>query len=493
MAFPSLWKDQMMTQQGSVILLEFNELTPSLMSRFIAEGRLPNFKRLYDESRVFTTDATEDVRHDKWLLNPWVQWVTLHTGVNAPAHGIKNLGEAGKLTHKALTEVVSNARLPVLVHGTMNVRYGRDVTGVVVPDPWTTDVEPQPAELIPYYRFVQKNVREHTGGEEGLTAGEILAFVRFMVTHGLSLSTVLAIARQLASELTGRYGWRRVAILDRIQWDVFRHYYKRIKPHFATFFLNSTAHLQHKFWRNMDPEPFTIKPNAREQAELQHAVVFGYEQMDALLGRFMRLAGKDTTLIFSTAISQQPCLIYEDSGGKTFYKSHDIDKVLRFAGLKEPYTYSAAMSDEFHLAFEDAATAARAALPLTSLSVEGQPALRVSHQGKRLVCGAITSQMPENASLESATGARVPFFDMFYQAGGLKSGMHHPDGMLWIRLPDRSHAVARERVPLTAVAPTILRLLDVTPPASMQTDDLLGLGPSREAEFVAAAAERRAS
>ena len=102
-----------------------------------------------------------------------------------------------------------------------------------------------------------------------------------MVTHGLSLSTVLAIAKQLMLEVTGRYGWKRVAILDRIQWDVFRHYYGRVQPHFATFFLNSTAHLQHKFWRNMDPDAFTIKPSAREQAELQNAVRFGYEQMDS--------------------------------------------------------------------------------------------------------------------------------------------------------------------------------------------------------------------
>ena len=72
-----------MDNRSSVILLEFNELTPSLISRFIAEGRLPNFKRLYDESRVFTTDATEDAWEDKRLLNPWVQWVTVHTGVNA--------------------------------------------------------------------------------------------------------------------------------------------------------------------------------------------------------------------------------------------------------------------------------------------------------------------------------------------------------------------------------------------------------------------------
>ena len=60
-------------------------------------------------------------------------------------------------------------------------------------------------ELIPYYRFIQKTVQEHTSREEGLSAREtIWAFLRFMVTHGLSLSTVLAIAKQLTLEVEGQ-------------------------------------------------------------------------------------------------------------------------------------------------------------------------------------------------------------------------------------------------------------------------------------------------
>ena len=182
-----------------------------------------------------------------------------------------------------------------------------------------------------------------------------------MVTHGLSLPTLLAIVKQFATELTGRYRWKRVAIMDRIQWDTFRYYYKRVRPHFATFFLNSTAHLQHKYWRNMEPGKFKIKPSAREQAELRNAVRFGYQQMDTLIGRFLGRAGDQTTLIFCTALSQQPCLIYEESGGKTFYKARDIDELLRFVGVREPYAYFPVMSEQFHLRFDDEPTASGAA------------------------------------------------------------------------------------------------------------------------------------
>jgi hypothetical protein len=60
-----------------VILLELNELSPDLMSRFIDEGELPNFRRLRAQSTLYTTDADEDPPS----LQPWIQWITVHTGV----------------------------------------------------------------------------------------------------------------------------------------------------------------------------------------------------------------------------------------------------------------------------------------------------------------------------------------------------------------------------------------------------------------------------
>ena len=51
----------------------------------------------------------------------------------------------------------------------------------------------------------------------------------------------------------------------------------------------------------------------------------------------------------------------------------------------------------------------------------------------------------------------------------MKSGMHHPDGALWIRGTDRRrhHRVYKERVALRALAPTLLRMFGVAPPPYM--------------------------
>ena len=54
-------------------------------------------------------------------------------------------------------------------------------------------------------------------------------------------------------------------ILDQLQFDLFRRHWKRARPDFSTFFLNSTAHYQHIYWRNMEPEHFKVKPEPGER------------------------------------------------------------------------------------------------------------------------------------------------------------------------------------------------------------------------------------
>src|SRR5262249_49450182 len=152
--------------------------------------------------------------------------------------------------------------------------------------------------------------------------------------------------------------WKRATILDKLQFDLFRWYWKQERPLFSTFFLNSTAHFQHLYWRNMEPEHFKLKPSPGEQARYQDAILYGYQEMDKLVGRFMELAGDDTTLVFATAFSQQPFLNYEDKGGKTPYRPIDFDRFLRDVGIHAPAKASPVMTHQFHLDFatEEAAS-----------------------------------------------------------------------------------------------------------------------------------------
>lgn len=319
--------------RGPVILIEFNELVPSLMQRFMAEGRLPNFQRFYNEAQVYTTDAEEEGEN----LNPWVQWVTIHSGLSASEHGVTRLSDGHRLGTKAVWDILSEADYRVWICGSMNAPYDRPLKGMLIPDPWSTGLSPYPERVFdPYYDVVRYIVQEHTNPGARLSKSDAFKFVWFMLTHGLSPSTVRSVIGQLSSERLRHDSWKRAVLLDLFQWDLFQHYYSKDQVDFATFFLNSTAHFQHAYWRHMEPEPFSVKPSQKEIDQYGNAILYGYERMDELICRFLKIAGEDATLIFCTGLSQQPYLKRESTGGRHYYRIHGSRISVNSSGSRLP-------------------------------------------------------------------------------------------------------------------------------------------------------------
>lgn len=432
-----------------VLMLEFNELSPVLMDDFIAAGHLPAFARLRDDSATFITDAGEvDER-----LNPWVQWVTVHTGATAAEHGIAKLGEAHKLVLPTIADVVSDAGQVVWLCGSMNVQPCGNVRGAVLPDPWSVHGSPQPESLEPFFRFVSANVQEHTSTTTRLSKREAIAFVRFMMTHGLSPSTAVATLGQLAGERVHRVPReRRAELLDRFQWDAFASLHRRLRPAFATFFSNSTAHFQHVHWDEL------------EQAPSESAVLHGYKSMDRLVDKAIRLAGDDVTVVLCTGLSQTAN--DTDDGYDGFYRPRDLEAWLRAMGVHGVRDATPMMAEQAHVFFVDAESAAAGEARLSDARCGGDLAFNVRRSGDDVIVGCrFRARRSQGRTIELSDGRSLSFDDHFYWTDAPREGEHHPDGMFWIRNGDNT--AHNERVPLTTVAPTVLALLGVEPPASM--------------------------
>jgi hypothetical protein len=219
----------------------------------------------------------------------------------------------------------------------------------------------------------------------------------------------------------------------------------------------------------MDPEPFKIKPTDDDQAEYQHAVRYGYEEMDRIVGQIVAAAPANAVIVMATALSQQPCLIYEDIGGKTFYRARTFQPLIDFAGITGCQKVEPVMSEEFHLRFANEQDAANAAERLGALRIDGRPAMAVERRENNVFSGCIIySQLEHDALLEGGpNGKSIPFFRLFYQVESLKSGMHHPDGILWMRIPGSKPNVHREKVSLRDLPPTVLSLFGIEKPEYM--------------------------
>jgi hypothetical protein len=317
---------------------------------------------------------------------------------------------------------------------------------------------------------------EYTNEHVPLTRADYVKFLQFMVGHGLSLSTVNSIVRQLASEKTTHdVRWRRAFILDRLQFDLFCAVYRRLKPRFATFFLNSTAHMQHMYWRNMEPHLFKATLGTEERGGNASAILRGYEEMDRLVGMLLKLAGDEAVIIFATALSQQPCLTYEESGGKHVYRPKDFARLLAFAGITSTCQVAPVMAEQFWIHLQSSSDVVDAETKLAALQVDQQRAMSTRRDGSSLFVDCCIKRTIDADALLGIQGSdhSVPFFEMFYAMEGMKSGMHHPDGMLWIRDPLRPHAFHQEKVGLVSIAPTILGMLGIEKPEYMKGESLL--------------------
>lgn len=441
-----------------VIMLEFNELTPALMDRFIAEGHLPGFARLKAESLVATSDAEEAPP----ALEPWIQWVTVHTGLGFSEHGVYDLGDGEDFRAKRVWDIVADAGETAWVCSSMNaaVQSTHPENVHLIPDPWAVDLRPSPeGEYDAFFDLVRTYVQEYTRDRPPLSKADYARFGAFMARHGLSARTIRDAVTQLASEkLSGTPTWRRALILDRLLWDVFRHEWTRMRPLLSTFFLNSTAHFQHYYWRAMEPEKFALA--GEEDAQARDAILMGYKGMDRIVQECLAMAGDEATIVLATALGQQPMATYDETGGKRIYKPRDPTVLLRYAGYPGTFRYAPVMAEQFHLFFDSEADAADALEKLEALTLDGRPAIAARRDGDTVFAGcAVITRPAADAQVTTPFATKPANFDvLFYPVEGLKSGMHHPDGILWIRTPTPRPGRIERRVSIREIAPTLIDL-----------------------------------
>ena len=440
-----------------LVLIEFNELCPALLDRWMAAGELPNFRRFREMSEAFVTESDE---REAPNLEPWIQWYSLHSGLAFDQHRVFHLADGPRAGHEDIWRFLSRHGRRVGNFGSMNAAPLSSKGDFYLADPWCATNSANPPNLQAFQDFVSRQVREYSRKDGMASISEAAGFSMFMLRHGLRAETAARFAARLSAEKIWDRGskWKRATLLDLLQMDVFFNLLKGSQADFATFFSNSTAHFQHAYWRHMDPKPFLVRPAAGELAKYGDAILFGYKCMDKLLSRFFELEHGGTVLVLATALSQQPFLRYEQSGGQHFYRPRDVQALLDLMGV-HAISVEPTMTNQFnlHCAAEEGDAVEES---LLALRMDGEPVFLTQRMSpgqvyfgcrvSRIVpAGAVVTRVGSNEALQ--------FSDLFYLIEGMKSGRHHPDGVLWIKTGVGSETA--DRVSILDVFPTIAEMV----------------------------------
>lgn len=357
-----------MKKPQQLLFLELNEVNFEALEGYIAQGELLNFKALLQDGYAHTTSET-DYEH----LEPWIQWVTAHTGLSFAEHGIFRLGDVVQHDIPQIWEKLEERGLRVGAISPMNAKFRLRSPAFFIPDPWTkTDIHASGIDRR-LYEAICEAVNENATGKssKGSLVNLLVGALRnASPTNYADYVTLVADVRAKP--------WNKALFLDRLLSDMFIRLTKKYRPDFATLFLNAAAHIQHHYMYSSSVYDGGHSNPAWYVAPQQDPVLDVYRMYDKIVGDVQR-AFPEARLMLATGLHQIPY------GKPAFYwRLRDHAAFLRKVGIAFD-TVAPRMSRDFLIICEDNGQAREAERRLLSTrDVAGVPLFEVDNRGHDL-------------------------------------------------------------------------------------------------------------
>jgi hypothetical protein len=352
-----------------LLFLELNEINLESIAFYCERGLLPNFRELLTK-HGWTTTSSETHYRD---IEPWIQWVTAHTGMTLAEHQVFRLGDIVRHDLTQIWEVLEELGLKVGAISPMNAKHRLKSPAFFMPDLWTRTALTVGSRLRGLYTAISQAVNDNSQARLTLRSAAQLLLGLLSFARPKNYSTYL---RLLAS--SGRAPWRRALFLDLLLADVFIAEVARTTPDFASLFVNAGAHIQHHYLYSAacyegpqrNPEWY-LRPNT-------DPILEAYVLYDRVVGS-VRAAFPRARLMIATGLHQVP------HGEVTYYwRLRDHARFLRRLEVSF-VSVEPRMSRDFLVVCESPAEAAIAAQKLASAAaVDGTPLFEVDNRGTDL-------------------------------------------------------------------------------------------------------------
>jgi hypothetical protein len=409
-----------------LILIEINEFALELFEKGRQELRLPNISKLLEMKSSATT--TDDVVEHRGL-DPWVQWVSVHTGVPSSMHGIAHLGDTlSSLNFKQVWQVLSKHGLSSGIWGAMNAtREASPHCQFFLPDPWTFSEPAYPNELnnlLSLPRYYSQNYLDVSLSEFIKRGFHLLKFVA-------GSGSILKLLYQAPFILSGlfRNGINNAmlfSLFDLFSTIFFIKQKRALNPNFSLIFLNSIAHLQHHKWESSD--------------KLNSDLRFGLNVIDRVLGLLFASLDADEAVVVMNALTQR------NIAGKKIeicYRQINPTKFLSAAGLSF-VKIEQLMTNDAHVFFENVNDRDKAAQELEKIKILEQPMFHVEvdtrNPSKLFFRVDFWDELKTDVIL-NINDKEISFFE-YFDVIATRTGSHISSGNIFysgIELPKKIH------------------------------------------------------
>jgi hypothetical protein len=399
-----------------MILLALNELNINLIKGYINDGKLRNFQNLFKNGIVSTKSET-----DYSLLEPWIQWVTVHSGLSFKEHGIFRLGDiVGNINVPQFFEELEKQGLTVGAISPFNVENRLLNPSFFVPDPWT-QTKASGSYLLRKLSFALSNlVNSNASGKFKVQylLWLVIGFLAYVpVTRWMKIYNIVR-------EIQKPGG--KAILLDKLLAEVFLSNKRKMKPDFSYLFLNGGAHIQHHYFFNSksytgsNENPDWYCPKGWDP-------VFEILQVyDDILGDLNATGEK---LLCLTALQQVP---HEEN---TYYwRPLNHNEFLIECGLRAPFKVLPRMSRDFLVTGDNEADVIEFEKILSSFvdSQSGKSVFAVDNRGLSLFVEIIfNDEIGLNLTFKNSVGVEIGNLISKLVFVAIKNGKHDGTGFIF--------------------------------------------------------------
>lgn len=401
-----------------LILIGLNEVNLDLIRAYPdARTSFPNLWMIGERS----TRSTSEERYED--LEPWIQWVSVHTGLSAKEHGVFRLGDAAAGSCPQLYERIEERGLRVGLISLMNVANRLRRPAYFLPDPWTetpTDGSRFSRKLA---AAISQVVNDNSKNKISFSSVITLSHALLRFADPRKIATYFSL---IASALGSR--WKRSLLLDLLLHDIHIRLFKTKKPDLSGVFFNAGAHIQHHYMFNaqaladrpLQNPHWYLAPEHDPIADMAHVyerIVSDYLAMDGV------------NLLFVTGLTQAP---YEEEC--YYWRLRDHRAFLTMIGVAFEKV-SPRMTRDFLIEFADVQACKRAESALGGLRCEADGLPIFAEIDNRETSLFVTLTYPKDVGSgfivrHDGSGAK---FDLAPHVVfvALKNGMHDPRGYVY--------------------------------------------------------------
>ncbi len=406
--------DQKRTEKNRVLFIELNEFNYELLD---TASRHLNLKHIQKILALNATQTHTDDLYESDYLEPWVQWVSLHTGSSSQEHKIKHLGDVPHLDNEQIWEKLSKEGVTSGIWGAMNASKAQAENCLFfLPDPWTASEGAYPSELEPLLDLLRYSTKNYLNASHLKLIQKIGRFLLFLTKAG-ALNSFRKEIPNLVKHIKKFKGesFAYISLFDYLSTLLFLKMKQKYNPHFSSIFLNSLAHMQHHHWKCED---YKSSPRFK----------YALEYLDRAFKAILDHLQPEDTLIIANALSQKntnqdkPWILYRQKDQQLFLQ----EVGLTFSKVESHMTHDA------HLFFKDAEACQKAEKVLKEATIEGSPLFDVESYKedplKLFYKILFTDKVSKEAQI-TVDGKNHYFFDLF-QSIIERTGKHVQTGLM---------------------------------------------------------------